>query len=234
MTSTGSSPLTRGKQRAARDRRQVHGLIPAHAGKTPGPAARSGSGRAHPRSRGENFQMWTASAHTWGSSPLTRGKRPHLVHVLARVRLIPAHAGKTLEELVNTWQARAHPRSRGENSGLAASSATWNGSSPLTRGKRVTRASRSRRWGLIPAHAGKTCSAAAVPGPRWAHPRSRGENIWTSGPPYKLTGSSPLTRGKRKVYVDSLDIARLIPAHAGKTLPDLRFYRVDRSDLGKP
>ena len=26
----------------------------------------------------------------------------------------------------------------------------------------------------------------------------------------------------------------LIPAHAGKTLPDLRFYCADRSDLGKP
>ena len=26
----------------------------------------------------------------------------------------------------------------------------------------------------------------------------------------------------------------LIPTHAGKTLPDLRLYRADRSDLGKP
>ena len=47
-------------------------------------------------------------------------------------------------------------------------------------------------------------------------------------------GSSPLTRGKREDYVREVQQQRLIPAHAGKTLPDLRFYCADRSDLGNP
>ena len=50
----------------------------------------------------------------------------------------------------------AHPRSRGENSGLAASSATWNGSSPLTRGKLTVEVLVTKPVRLIPAHAGKT------------------------------------------------------------------------------
>ena len=72
--------------------------------------------------------------------------------------------------------------------------------------------------GLIPAHAGKTHrSASLVPGIR-AHPRSRGENAaaWTDE--VAATGSSPLTRGKRRGDCDSSAGARLIPAHAGKTV----------------
>ena len=50
----GSSPLTRGKRiNAARAAGRL-GLIPAHAGKTPGRRILSGMRRAHPRSRGEN------------------------------------------------------------------------------------------------------------------------------------------------------------------------------------
>ena len=54
---------------------------------------------------------------------------------------------------------------------------------------------------------------------RTAHPRSRGENDIPSVTLNNLYGSSPLTRGKpdwRRVRrIDD----RLIPAHAGKTLP---------------
>ena len=70
---------------------------------------------------------------------------------------------------------------------------------------------------LIPAHAGKTALGACRSTPTRAHPRSRGEN----GPDAHFTafgsGSSPLTRGKRR-EVGHGDAARgLIPAHAGKT-----------------
>ena len=49
-----------------------------------------------------------------------------------------------------------------------------------------------------------------------------------------VSGSSPLTRGKLWNLVDEYGNTGLIPAHAGKTLSDLRFYQADRSDLGKP
>ena len=71
----GSSPLTRGKHRACRWRRENLGLIPAHAGKTKGAAQLLVSRRAHPRSRGENPRTSRAWSLKRGSSPLTRGKR---------------------------------------------------------------------------------------------------------------------------------------------------------------
>ena len=50
-----------------------------------------------------------------------------------------------------------------------------------------------------------------------AHPRSRGENHSVLPRLPSADGSSPLTRGKRKVSLEDFQSARLIPAHAGKT-----------------
>ena len=94
--SPGSSPLTRGKPDAIRQDRHHHRLIPAHAGKTPPPATKRPPSTAHPRSRGENKTPFVSHVHTNGSSPLTRGKLIAGDRCRVRVRLIPAHAGKTI------------------------------------------------------------------------------------------------------------------------------------------
>ena len=52
---------------------------------------------------------------------------------------------------------------------------------------------------------------------RGAHPRSRGENAGLLGSDAGTSGSSPLTRGKRGDPTYYWHVARLIPAHAGKT-----------------
>ena len=230
----GSSPLTRGKPRGGDRGQHGRGLIPAHAGKTSPPARRGQAVAAHPRSRGENGSRpgapWTFS----GSSPLTRGKPRRRRRRSSRRRLIPAHAGKTAGANCAANSSPAHPRSRGENDPLLGYRRGRGGSSPLTRGKRRRLASPTGGRRLIPAHAGKTRPGRRAPGPRTAHPRSRGENrIYTEGRTVP-GGSSPLTRGKLPVVQGDQAARGLIPAHAGKTLPDLRFYRADRSDLGKP
>ena len=132
----GSSPLTRGKPDALTPDQKGAGLIPAHAGKTRGGSGRAGTGPAHPRSRGENLQRCAWPSPQSGSSPLTRGKpwawgrRAHVV------RLIPAHAGKTVEARDARSGHGAHPRSRGENGWSPWGASSAPGSSPLTRGKR--------------------------------------------------------------------------------------------------
>ena len=115
----GSSPLTRGKPHHQGHDRQAPGLIPAHAGKTgrdadatpvggliPAHAGKtapqpqpSSAQSAHPRSRGENATVWSASSGYMGSSPLTRGKQSLAPAIVPPLRLIPAHAGKTESEL---------------------------------------------------------------------------------------------------------------------------------------
>ena len=213
----GSSPLTRGKRHEAMCFEVVAGLIPAHAGKTDHGSAGGAWSGAHPRSRGENRTIKPGGYLLAGSSPLTRGKRgpggggapPH--------GLIPAHAGKTRCRPMTKKRTRAHPRSRGENRTTRATSRTATGSSPLTRGKLFARVATWSRWGLIPAHAGKTKAAAAARTDDTAHPRSRGENALHPDEVMNALGSSPLTRGKLLSKLSTKCLRWLIPAHAGKT-----------------
>ena len=132
----GSSPLTRGKPHACHAVFVPSGLIPAHAGKTSAGICLWRRAKAHPRSRGENNAGDQDDSGSWGSSPLTRGKRTTLNADRPHVGLIPAHAGKTVECMGGHQVLEAHPRSRGEN--------------------RLATRPRRRRTRLIPAHAGKT------------------------------------------------------------------------------
>ena len=172
----GSSPLTQGKREYITARARDWGLIPAHAGKTSSEPLLLASRPAHPHSRRENRPMTIVRPIHTDSSPLTRGKRIRLASTRSHFRLIPAHAGKTLEKTLAREPSGAHPRSRGENLGVQAHGGPHSGSSPLTRGKRVPRYRRDRDGGLIPAHAGKTVQPATTEQIDAAHPRSRGEN----------------------------------------------------------
>ena len=91
------------------------------------------------------------------------------------------------------------------------------GSSPLTRGKPQEMNQLADRGRLIPAHAGKTRTARRDACRAAAHPRSRGENGAGRCRDDDIRGSSPLTRGKRRLRSRRGGLPRLIPAHAGKT-----------------
>ena len=135
----------------------------------------------------------------------------------------------------------AHPRSRGENVTTVTKARAIEGSSPLTRGKRVRGLRKAIQARLIPAHAGKTPVHGHLQARQWAHPRSRGENTFKNSVASHRLGSSPLTRGKPLMVFISVFLSvahprsrgenlpgprhcpagwRLIPAHAGKTPHD--------------
>ena len=177
--------------------RRRSGLIPAHAGKTTDRSEGHSERGAHPRSRGEN-------------------PHPRLLPFPGR-GLIPAHAGKTVGDGASRHPSPAHPRSRGENGIEGAKRCVTPGSSPLTRGKRACSTWRGPRTWLIPAHAGKTRCRRWCRSCRWAHPRSRGENVRAGARRVPYAGSSPLTRGKQGGCFVTGGNVGLIPAHAGKT-----------------
>ena len=213
----GSSPLTRGKRPPPPPRTPRPRLIPAHAGKTRERIERRRAVKAHPRSRGENLMETDPTQAERGSSPLTRGKQTARLMLAAVVGLIPAHAGKTGRCAAGEHARWAHPRSRGENGVSVHEMDKPPGSSPLTRGKLLDLPLLAGGARLIPAHAGKTSPALPRRPSPWAHPRSRGENTNCQAIPFRLPGSSPLTRGKPRLCSVSLVDRRLIPAHAGKT-----------------
>ena len=95
----GSSPLTRGKLLHFCCLSVSAGLIPAHAGKTEMSSSHPPGCRTHPRSRGENDSVAHLRVVIVGSSPLTRGKRSWSARSWIAIGLIPAHAGKTPDDI---------------------------------------------------------------------------------------------------------------------------------------
>ena len=214
---TGSSPLMRGKLDPQRDQHDAHGLIPAHAGKTPSFMASAKGWRAHPRSHGENIFVALYENNETGSSPLTRGKLTPEILRIRRDRLIPTNARKTATHRPGTRNGRAHSRSRGDNFWILPLAPGIAGSSPLTRGKRILGQGDTLSDGLIPTHAGKTSASPYGTARKWAHPHSYGENGFIQVASPANEGSSPLTRGKPRGEGTPCVPEGLIPAHARKT-----------------
>ena len=217
LPAAGSSPLTQGKPMPFIGNSHPKGIIPAHAGKTRRKPVQHDRHRDHPRSRGENTSVKPKSKIAWGSSPLTRGKHAPVWSAHAGHGLIPARAWKTGPTPTRAKPSKAHPRSRGENVAAATRPPCSLGSSPLTRGKHCAGDRLISALRLIPAHAGKTPPCSSRPRTFRAHPRSRGENTEAAALIFGTTGSSPLTRGKRRVHGVTERLVGLIPTHAGKT-----------------
>ena len=152
-----------------------------------------------------------------GSSPLMRGKLGLIGDHGRHVRLIPAHAGKTLCSCSSFSQDWAHPHSHGENASTTQRPPPLSGSSPLTRGKLSLGLNGLEETRLIPTHARKTWFRRPCRSDRPAHPRSRGESISSQVACRSSAGSSPLTRGKLPIPGRLDAFHRLIPTHAGKT-----------------
>ena len=156
-----------------------------------------GADNAPPRLRGEHPEAKTRRHTAHGSSPLTRGapRRPRLLHHVPG--LIPAYAGSTPIAGNGIGGCWAHPRLRGEHTGMKTPRGRAVGSSPLTRGALIGVRART---------------------PQTAHPRLRGEHIFSLQLGLALLGSSPLTRGARFVFGGFVIRHRLIPAYAGSTV----------------
>ena len=180
---------------------------------------------AHPRSRGENLQRLVIISMQAGSSPLMQGKLGGVENSHSWLRLIPAHAGKTVPARMPGRSRGAHPRSRGENTTREYLESCSMGSSPFTRGKLEVVADVRVVVGLIPAYAGKTVRRRHTLCSRRVHPHSRGENEIPSVRPSRTWGSSPLMRGKPAQHFQERVPGGLIPAYAGKTVSAVALAR---------
>ena len=227
----GSSPRVRGKPKNPGALATPSRLIPACAGKTGRTLQPVSEKRAHPRVCGENAIARAAGPGFEGSSPRVRGKQMHDRFGCVFGGLIPACAGKTVQELVCDALEWAHPRVCGENLFASFIVLAVLGSSPRVRGKPISLHPSFLGSGLIPACAGKTTLVRRCCMSARAHPRVCGENTKWCCLRLSIAGSSPRVRGKprgsRLIRIGE----RLIPACAGKTR---RARRRDASTQAHP
>ena len=193
----GSSPLARGLRGEVSLVSSCGRIIPARAGFTLRPTARTCSTADHPRSRGV-YPAPPCDYHMLcGSSPLARGLRPLTNPNRGRGGIIPARAGFTVGPIVAIPDTPDHPRSRGVYLCWTRRRSLTVGSSPLARG-------------LL-----RFCSLAMASS--WDHPRSRGVYAERNALVEPANGSSPLARGLLAKYDEKTDPSRIIPARAGFT-----------------
>ena len=130
----GSSPHARGGLFGGVLRGPGERLIPACAGRAPGPWPSTYRGSAHPRMRGEGMPPGVLSSQGWGSSPHARGGLREVAVCGLRVRLIPACAGRATCPCRDGLRSWAHPRMRGEGCSPRSPGSWGSGSSPHARG----------------------------------------------------------------------------------------------------
>ena len=114
-TVPGSPPRMRGKRRSISCLVPPYRITPAHAGKTRQVLRGKAFREDHPRACGENLIMCEGLQERMGSPPRMRGKRAHAYDACGRLRITPAHAGKTKPEDIEAERKRGSPpRMRGK------------------------------------------------------------------------------------------------------------------------
>ena len=213
----GSSPHTRGALTGLISDKVIPRIIPAYAGSTGRSTWRRRRTPDHPRIRGEHNQRHDPKGDFTGSSPHTRGAPGADKAMRALARIIPAYAGSTAKLLSMASVRQDHPRIRGEHDGADREGRRETGSSPHTRGARLSTSFGSDPTRIIPAYAGSTAKLAAKTSVGPDHPRIRGEHRRTGFRPSSARGSSPHTRGAREFAGEPFQAVRIIPAYAGST-----------------
>ncbi len=132
-------------------------------------------------------------------------------------RIIPAHAGQTVEQGVDGVEFADHPRACGANAETRFDYVAHRGSSPRMRGKLTVLGDAIGQVRIIPAHAGQTPGARVCVALVADHPRACGANSSLPCSLLPAVGSSPRMRGKLDGFTAAAKPARIIPAHAGQT-----------------
>ena len=157
-TSSGLSPLVRGKQVEWIYQGQSDGSIPACAGETVGHIRRFVIDGVYPRLCGGNPRKALRASCLRGLSPLVRGKPEHGAIWLMCNGSIPACAGETDQSVTSEIDQWVYPRLCGGNSAHFLLFGLPLGLSPLVRGKLPNASSLMGVYGSIPACAGETAT----------------------------------------------------------------------------
>ena len=185
----------RGTPCGSEDAHCTVGIIPAHAGNTPGRISFLTQARgSSPRMRGTRRGLGRFQTGS-GIIPAHAGNTCVVFYFLLFFGIIPAHAGNTCCRSPNSSPVRDHPRACGEHFVAIVSVCVCAGSSPRMRGTLPRDVTELETGGIIPAHAGNTPRRARRGCRRRDHPRACGEHCIMTQEEHVGLGSSPRMRG---------------------------------------
>ena len=137
---------------------------------------------------------------------------------LQQCRITPARAGKTPAVIPGRRPRRDHPRSCGKDSQYDRSRMSIRGSPPLVRERQSCKNGLTMPFRITPARAGKTLRRYRLHRSLRDHPRSCGKDRLVRPGLCPEKGSPPLVRERRRESIGYVDLLRITPARAGKTI----------------
>ena len=135
-------------------------ITPAYAGKSYLIEKMPQKMKDHPRLCGEKLSLINHNPSSIGSPPPMRGKVSGIQKPLETLRITPAYAGKSLLLCFGRAPVEDHPRLCGEKLPLLVCRFLTTGSPPPMRGKGLFPHGEVKVYGITPAYAGKSFSAA--------------------------------------------------------------------------
>ena len=172
---TGSSPRMRGTRGHRGIALRHDRIIPAHAGNSSWSVTAPENLSDHPRACGELANTATVRALTTGSSPRMRGTPGVWQRPTVPRRIIPAHAGNSIQSRRRSRRSSDHPRACGELVSPHTQHCLSSGSSPRMRGTLVDLWDLAQNNRIIPAHAGNSVTDLGDQRGQTDHPRACGE-----------------------------------------------------------
>ncbi|VEH26930.1 Domain of uncharacterised function (DUF2825) [Cellulomonas fimi] len=213
----GSSPHAGRRRLGAVPTRLGVGLIPARGETTVDRCGHGGADGAHPRTRGDDKCGAPRPWNSYGSSPHAGRRHRRPATMATTTGLIPARGETTSVTRPPRRRRRAHPRTRGDDSGSGASPDPPQGSSPHAGRRLRTLPEDAAHDGLIPARGETTSSAWSPRGSPRAHPRTRGDDLRRVTDERVARGSSPHAGRRRGRARRRARVVRLIPARGETT-----------------
>ena len=213
---TGSSPRVRGEGDTGWSTWGGNGIIPAGAGRSCLVSLVAGLRWDHPRGCGEKTDCRLLQDGTRGSSPRVRGEASVAFTKDVLDRIIPAGAGRSLQNGSSSRPPGDHPRGCGEKCVQDTGATAEKGSSPRVRGEDLDGLLGHVDVGIIPAGAGRSRSSRAKATPSRDHPRGCGEKGCQAADCDQAGGSSPRVRGEGEVWRIVGRLRGIIPAGAGR------------------
>ena len=152
----GSPPRMRGKVKFETTGGGYTRITPAHAGKSQKGRAEARVRGDHPRACGEKWASANTTPACPGSPPRMRGKDRVRAMGNSKVRITPAHAGKSRPLCRAATLPEDHPRACGEKPTAPCLPTVFRGSPPRMRGKGRRSGVTQKVQRITPAHAGKS------------------------------------------------------------------------------
>ncbi len=171
----------------------------------------------HPRVCGKHSTFLGSMRYSVGSPPRMRETQFMRKENIKHLRITPAYAGNTFQNLYRHMLTRDHPRVCGKHDPEDEEETHALGSPPRMRETQFMRKENIKHLRITPAYAGNTSTWSTFKAAYTDHPRVCGKHFAVASEALSTKGSPPRMRETLPFCSSPSQLNRITPAYAGNT-----------------